>query len=66
MDLLKTLLFAAALSTGTVALADAESMKEAEQLLQVMVTEAALEQSMSQMLDVQLQQNPALAPIRES
>jgi hypothetical protein len=64
MNLLKTILFAAALSTGTMALADADSMKEAEQLLQVMGTEAALEQSMSQMIDVQLQQNPALAPYK--
>lgn len=64
MNLLKNLFLAAALSTGTMALADAESMKEAEQLLQTMGTEAALEQSMSQMIDVQLQQNPALAPYK--
>lgn len=64
MNLLKTIFFAATLSTGTIALADAESMKEAEQLLQIMGTEAALEQSMSQMVDVQLQQNPALAPYK--
>ena len=64
MHLLKSVIFAAALSTGTMALADTASMKEAEQLLQTMGTEAALEQSMEQMVDVQLQQNPALAPYK--
>jgi uncharacterized protein len=64
MNLLKTVLVAVALATTSIALADDASIKEAEKLLQTMGTEAALEQSMSQMLDVQLQQNPALAPYK--
>tara|TARA_R110002073_G_scaffold112231_2_gene248910 strand:+ start:75 stop:542 length:468 start_codon:yes stop_codon:yes gene_type:complete len=64
MNLFKTVLVAVAFTTGSLALADDASIKEAEKLLQTMGTEAALEQSMSQMLDVQLQQNPALAPYK--
>ncbi len=64
MNLLKSALLAATLTTATLAVADDASLKEAELLLQTMGTEAALEQSMSQMLQVQLQQNPALAPYK--
>jgi hypothetical protein len=45
-------------------LADAASEKEAEKLLDMVGTQAVMEQSMSQMLDIQLQQNPALAPYK--
>ncbi|CAA0101748.1 Uncharacterised protein [Halioglobus japonicus] len=64
MNFLKTVFIAIALAASAVALADEASIKEAEKLLQTMGTEAALEQSMSQMIDVQLQQNPALAPYK--
>ena len=66
MNIFKTTLFAATLLlTSNAALADAESIKEAEQLLVTLGTEAALEQSMSQMIDVQLQKNPGLTAYRE-
>jgi hypothetical protein len=45
-------------------LADAASEKEAEKLLNMVGTQEVMEQSMSQMLDIQLQQNPALAPYK--
>jgi hypothetical protein len=45
-------------------LADVASEKEAEKLLDMVGTQAVMEQSMSQMLDIQLQQNPALAPYK--
>jgi hypothetical protein len=45
-------------------LADEASEKEAEKLLDMVGTQAVMEQSMSQMLDIQLQQNPALAPYK--
>ncbi len=44
--------------------ADSAAEKEAEDLLEMIDMESALEQSMSQMLDLQLQQNPMLAPYR--
>ncbi|MCB1687643.1 MAG: DUF2059 domain-containing protein [Halioglobus sp.] len=68
MNLLKVAFFTAALATGSVALADtppaenAESLQEAEELLELMGMEAALDQSISQMRDAQLQQNPGMAP----
>jgi hypothetical protein len=45
-------------------LADEASEKEAEKLLDMVGTQEVMEQSMSQMLDIQLQQNPALAPYK--
>lgn len=53
-----------ALSMSSMSLADAASEKEAEKLLDMVGTQAVMEQSMSQMLDIQLQQNPALAPYK--
>jgi hypothetical protein len=66
MNLLKAALFAAALMTGSLALAapDAESMKQAEQLLRVIGMEETLAQATAQMVDAQTQQNPALAPFK--
>jgi hypothetical protein len=46
------------------AAAESDAEKEAEILLDTMGMETAMDQSMSQMLDVQLQQNPALAPYK--
>jgi hypothetical protein len=54
-----TLLLASSLSYANDA-----SHVEAEKLLQSMGMEKAFEQSMVQMLNVQLQQNPAMAPFR--
>ena len=53
-----------ALSMSSMSLADAASEKEAEKLLDMVGTQEVMEQSMSQMLDIQLQQNPALAPYK--
>ena len=53
-----------ALGVSSMSLADAASEKEAEKLLDMVGTQAVMEQSMSQMLDIQLQQNPALAPYK--
>tara|TARA_B100000768_G_C11108883_1_gene302363 strand:- start:91 stop:558 length:468 start_codon:yes stop_codon:yes gene_type:complete len=44
--------------------ADVSSEKEAEKLLNMTGTQEMMDQSMSQMLDIQLQQNPALAPYK--
>lgn len=46
------------------AAAESDAEKEAEILLNTMGMESAMDESMSQMLDVQLQQNPALAPYK--
>lgn len=53
-----------ALGVSSMSLADAASEKEAEKLLDMVGTQAVMEQSMSQMLDIQLLQNPALAPYK--
>jgi hypothetical protein len=53
-----------ALGVSSMSLADVASEKEAEKLLDMVGTQAVMEQSMSQMLDIQLQQNPALAPYK--
>lgn len=53
-----------ALGVSSMSLADAASEKEAEKLLNMVGTQEVMEQSMSQMLDIQLQQNPALAPYK--
>ncbi len=45
--------------------ADAASEREAEKLLGTIGMEESMKQSMSQIIDVQLQQNPALVPFRE-
>ena len=49
---------------STMSLADSTSEKEAEKLLNTMGMEKAMTESMSQMVDVQIQQNPALAPFK--
>lgn len=66
MNPLKAALFAAALLTGSLALAapDEESMKQAEKLLTVIGMEQTLTQATAQMVDAQTQQNPALAPFK--
>lgn len=66
MNLIKATLFAVALLTGPLAFAaaDTESMKQAEQLLQSIGMEETLALATAQMVDVQLQQNPSLAPFK--
>ncbi|WP_419835011.1 DUF2059 domain-containing protein [Endozoicomonas atrinae] len=50
---------------STFSLADnSEAEKEAARLLNVMGAETAIEQSMNQMMDMQIQQNPTLLPFR--
>jgi hypothetical protein len=66
MNPLKAALFAAALLTGSLAIAapDEESMKQAEKLLTAIGMEQTLTQLTAQMVDAQAQQTPALAPFK--
>ena len=57
-------IFAGFLSFCLVAFADSAVEKEAEKLLNIMGMDEAFKQSMSQMLDLQLQQSPALVPYK--
>lgn len=53
------------LTLSALSSADTASEKEAEKLLDLIGMEDALVQSMSTMLDMQLQQNPALSPYKQ-
>lgn len=64
MKFSKVVVLITALGVSSMSLADAASEKEAEKLLNMVGTQEVMEQSMSQMLDIQLQQNPALAPYK--
>lgn len=64
MKLSKIVLLLSFLCISPLSMADSDSVKEAEKLLNTMGMEQAFEQSISQMLDVQLQQNPALVPYK--
>ena len=64
MNFSKVFVLITALGVSSMSLADAASEKEAEKLLNMVGTQEVMEQSMSQMLDIQLQQNPALAPYK--
>jgi len=64
MNFSKVFVLITALGMSSMSLADAASEKEAEKLLDMVGTQEVMEQSMSQMLDIQLQQNPALAPYK--
>lgn len=52
------------LAASQVSLADTASEKEAAELMQAVGMKSALEQSMEQMLDIQINNNPSLAPFR--
>lgn len=52
------------LATSQITLADTASEKEAAELMEAVGMKSALEQSMEQMLDVQINNNPSLAPFR--
>ena len=64
MNFSRVIVLITALGVSSMSLADVASEKEAEKLLDMVGTQAVMEQSMSQMLDIQLQQNPALAPYK--
>ena len=64
MNFSKVFVLITTLGMSSMSLADAASEKEAEKLLNMVGTQEVMEQSMSQMLDIQLQQNPALAPYK--
>ena len=64
MNFSRVIVLITALCVSSMSLADAASEKEAEKLLDMVGTQEVMEQSMSQMLDIQLQQNPALAPYK--
>lgn len=57
-------IFIASLLCSQAAFSSSESKAEAEILLDSMGMQVALEQSIEQMLQLQLQQNPALAPYK--
>ncbi|MDP5137623.1 DUF2059 domain-containing protein [Rheinheimera baltica] len=65
MKLIKISLILLCLSVSTMSIADPAAEKEAEKLLNIMGMENALQQSMSQMIDIHLQQNQALAPYKD-
>lgn len=65
MKFLKVGVVIGCVSLCSYAFADAASEKEAEKLLNVINMKTALEDSMSQMLNIQLQQNPSLGPYRK-
>jgi len=64
MKLFKLSIFAGLLAISTITFANSASEKEAEKLLSTMGMEKAMTESMSQMVDIQLQQNPTLAPFK--
>ncbi|MEH6566550.1 MAG: DUF2059 domain-containing protein [Halopseudomonas sp.] len=64
MKILQILYVVAGLSLCTWAQADAAAEREAEKLLAHMDMEASMDASIAGMLDLQLQQNPALAPYK--
>lgn len=64
MKVLKFGIFLFSLIIAQFAYSDADSEREAEILLTTMGIEEAMTQTMSQMVDLQLQQNPTLAPFK--
>ncbi|MFK8050027.1 MAG: DUF2059 domain-containing protein [Halioglobus sp.] len=65
MKLVNICLLIASLCFSSISLADPQAEKEAEKLLNVIGMEQSLVQSMALMLDLQLQQNPALGPYKQ-
>lgn len=64
MKLSKFVLLVTLIISSGHSFADNDSKKEAEILFSTIGIDKAFEQSISQMLDVQLQQNPALVPFK--
>lgn len=65
MNTIKTILFIALFSVSSFSFADGNARKEAEALLNIMGMEKALQQTIEQMLTLQMQQNPTLAPFKQ-
>lgn len=65
MKLSKVILLVVLFVSYGQSVADNNSKKEAEILLSTIGMDTVLEQTISQMLDIQLQQNPALAPFKQ-
>lgn len=61
----KALIFLTSLLLIQIATAEIDAEREAEKLLSTMGMEQAMVQSMEQMLNLQLQQNPSLAPYKK-
>jgi hypothetical protein len=64
MKTIKVLAFTAMLAWGQAVWADDASKAEAEALLAVMGMDKVLDESMTQMLEMQVQQNPSLEPYK--
>ena len=64
MKLSKIFILLTGICMSSISSADASSEKEAEKLLTITGTQEIMDKSMSQMLDMRLQQNPALAPYK--
>ncbi len=64
MKIFRLGLIVVSLLIAPVLVADVESDREAERLLETMGMEEAMIQSMNQMIDLQLQQNPTMAPFK--
>ncbi len=65
MNFSKVFLLLILLFIAPILSADEASKKEAEKLLDMMGMQEMMDQSVSQMLDIQLQQQPDLAPFKE-
>ena len=64
MNIIRGFVLSVAVVFSQVCLADAASEKEAEALLETMKMDALLDQTVEQMLDIELQQNPGLSPYK--
>ena len=64
MRLARIMMFGTLLAFSSFSMANSEAEREAEKLLNVMGAERAIEQSMTQMMDLQVQQNPSLVPFK--
>jgi len=65
MKLIQTLALAVALLSSQLSFADAASSAQAEALLSKLNMKTAMEKSMNSLIDLQVQQQPALGPYRE-
>lgn len=64
MKIIKSVLLIGCLSVSPTAFADQAAEKEAEKLLNTMGMQSAFEETIAQMLNLELHQNPALAPYK--
>ncbi len=65
MNLIKALFIVVGLGICSTAYADKAAENEAEKLMNIIGMEQAMDRSMTAMLNMQLQQNPALAPYKD-